>query len=237
MISFRGKKILILAPHPDDEILGCGGLISRAKREGAKIYVLYFTAGTTKDFSEKGFSTKEERLQEIKKVAEFLKFDGWKIIFPGEDYHLSLDKLPQKTIINEIERGSKISLETIKPSMLLIPHPQDYNQDHRAVGLASVAATRPALRTYKNLQPFVLSYEYSSSHWNVSQNGSDKNFFVELTQKDVAKKLKALSLYKSQMKPHPHPHSLKSVKIFCELRGTQIGANLAEAFLATRITV
>ena len=113
MISFKDQKVLILAPHPDDEVFGAGGLIHRIKREGGKVYILYLTVGTTRDFSKRGGSTEKERVREIEKAAKFLKYDGWKIAFPGNDYHMKLDSVPQLHLINEIERGDKISLEII----------------------------------------------------------------------------------------------------------------------------
>ena len=237
MINFKGQKILVLAPHPDDEVFGCGGLIARAKREGAKVYVLYFTVGTTKDFSKKGLSTQKERIKEVDQVAKYLELDGYKIAFPGNDYHLTLDNLPQKVLINEIERGDKISLEVIKPSTLLIPDPQDYNQDHRAVALAAIAATRPSPSRYKSFQPLVLTYEYSPSSWSQSSGEHSRNFFVSLTADDLAAKLKALALYKSQLKPHPHPLSVKTTRTLIELRGVQAGVSFAEAFCAKRVLV
>src|SRR3990170_7478769 len=137
------ETLLIVAAHPDDEVLGCGGLISRIKEEGGKVFVLFLTNGTTEDFSAKGTSTQEEREKEIEEVVKFFKYEDYRIAFPGNKYHLKLDSLPQKDIMAEIERGP-ISLEEVDPSIVAFPSLDDYNQDHRIVALAAFASCRPA---------------------------------------------------------------------------------------------
>ena len=103
MLSFKDKKVLIISPHPDDEVIGCGGLISKIKENGGKVYVLFLTNGDTNDFSAVGKSTSRQRNNEIEKVAKFLKFDDYEIAFEGNSYHLRLDKVPQIEIISKIE--------------------------------------------------------------------------------------------------------------------------------------
>ena len=237
MLNLRNKKILIIAPHPDDEILGAGGLINRAKREGGKVFILYLTVGDTHDFSKNGFSSKDKRIREIKKVSEFLKFDGYKIAFPGDNFHLRLDNMPQKVLINEIERGKDISLEVLKPDFVIAPSNDDYNQDHRAASNALITATRPSPITFKSLQKAVLFYEGPQNSWSNNHGLLMPDLFVELTKNDLEAKIKALSFYKSQIK---HPFSTvspKIVKMFACLRGAQSGVCQAEAFFTRRILV
>ena len=235
MLTLKGQKILIIAPHPDDEVLGAGGLIVRAKREGAKVYVLYMTVGTTKDFSKKGISTQDERINEMKKVASFLKLDGYKISLPGNEHHLRLDIVAQKKLIHEIERGEKISLQKIKPTMLITCHTQDYNQDHRAVGHASITATRPQPDGDKSLQRIVLAYEYPPSAWTDKETLPCPNVFVSIKQKDILAKMKAMKLYRSQLKNKNGALSLRAVKALAQIRGAQCGVEYAEAFFAKRL--
>ncbi len=178
MIPLNKQRLLVIAPHPDDEVLGCGGFIRRIKDEGGKVFILFLTVGTTKDFSRSGISTDSQRILEIKKVASFLKFDGWRIAFPGDDYHLKLDNIPQKDIIHEIERGEQISIQTIKPTIILTPQSADYNQDHRACTEAVFAVTRPAPNDLKPLQRVVLGYESVPAEWSIFPP-STPNFFVE----------------------------------------------------------
>jgi len=114
-------KLLVIAPHPDDEVIGCGGLIQKVKKAGGKVYVIFLTNGTTNDFSKNGPSTENERDEEIKKVSKFLDFDDYHIAFEGNDFHLKLDTIGQKKIMDMIERESPISIEKIKPTIVVFP--------------------------------------------------------------------------------------------------------------------
>ena len=160
MIDFTNERLLVVAPHPDDEVFGCGGLIHEVKKAGGKVYVLYLTVGTTKDFSKKGESTADERLSEVEKVVDFFGIDGHRIVFPGDKFHLQLDVLPQKQLIHEIERGESISIEALKPTIVASPSPHDYNQDHRAAHTALITAIRPVPNVHKYTPPVILEYEF-----------------------------------------------------------------------------
>lgn len=230
----RHRTLLVIAPHPDDEIFGCGGLISRMKRAGGKVYILYLTVGTTKDFSKKGSSTLDERMKEIEKVSRYMGFDGYRVAFPGDDYHLQLDALPQKQLIHEIERGEGISLEAIKPTTLAIPSSYDYNQDHRAANRAAITATRPVPGEFKHLVPTVLEYEFPYFTWTSEAERPSPNVFVSLDEKTLKAKLHALSLYKSQMKVKHSPISEHGAEMLARLRGIHAGMRAAEAFILRR---
>ena len=117
-ISFRNRVILIIAPHPDDEVLGCGGLISRVKVEGGKVHVLCFTVGNTKQYG--GYSHSKKRIEEMNKVMKYLKVDSFNLALVGNKYHLKLDKVPQKDLIDIIEKG-EVSISTIKPTPINLP--------------------------------------------------------------------------------------------------------------------
>lgn len=237
MIDLKDQKVLIVAPHPDDEVFGCGGFIHRVKQAGGKVYVLFMTVGTTKDFSQKGVSMKDERIKEIEQVAEFLAYDGYRIAFPGDEYHLRLDSIPQKDLINEIERGKDISLQELNPTTILIPPPGDYNQDHRAVSYASLTATRPVPSQYKNLQRHVLTYEYPYGAWTYVESLRSPEVFVELQREDLEAKSRAVALYKSQLKTNKGALSVHGMQTLAYLRGVQCGMEAAEAFCVRRVLV
>ena len=234
MFDLNKQKLLIIAPHPDDEIIGCGGLIKRIKDEGGKVYVLYMTVGDTKDFSQKGFSSADERLKEIKAVARFLKIDGWDIAFPGNDYHLKLDLLGQKALMDKIERESKVSVEKIKPTVLAFPSSDSYNQDHRVVAEATHASLRPASQNNKHILETVLIYEEPADGWTLKV-GFEPNFFVPLTSSQLNAKITALKLYKSQLRSSPDLRSPEILKVFAKARGALSGCQLAEGYRNLRI--
>ena len=234
MLSFKDKKVLIISPHPDDEVIGCGGLISKIKKDGGKVYVLFLTNGDAADFSKAGKSTIRQRNHEIEKVAKFLKYDDYEIAFEGNSYHLMLDKLPQLELISMIERNSRLALEKIKPALVLLPHPESYNQDHRAAETATFSACRPASPNNKFQPKTILSYEFPGDYWSLRISALF-NFFVELTKGHLENKLNALKLYKSQVRRHPNPRSFDALHSLATLRGAQSGCSLAEAFQLFRI--
>lgn len=234
MLKLKEQRLLIISPHPDDEVIGCGGIIARVKEEGGEVFVLFLTNGDTKDFSKSGNSTGKERIKEIEKVTEFLKFDGYHIAFGGNSYHLKLDQIPQHELIDEIERNSKVSIEKIKPSIILFPHSDSYSQDHRAAATASFAACRPADGRMKFQPKMVLSYEIPADQWSLKEL-PPVNFFVKLTSDQLKKKLTAVKLYKSQVREHPNPRSETALKSLATIRGAQSGPKLAEAFFCHRL--
>lgn len=237
MFSFRNKKVLIIAPHPDDEVIGCGGFISKARRSGAAVYVLYLTVGDTVGFTKKGVSTMRERVAELRRAAKFLRLNDYRIAFPDNNHHLRLDTIAQKEIIGEIEKGKGISLESIKPDIVLTPNPNDYNQDHRAAALATITACRPNQNSLKHTPAIVLFYEYPVSDWAESETKSAPNCFIVLSPADLRAKLKALNLYQSQLKPFPHFISAAALEFQAHLRGVLAGAKQAEAFFLKRLII
>lgn len=232
-MELKNQKLLIIAPHPDDEVLGCGGFIKRIKEEGGKVYILFMTVGDLEEYSLSGKSTLDERMAEIEKVAKFLRYDDYKISFPGNQSHLKMDMIPQREIIEEIENGERISLDTIQPSIVAVPFISDYNQDHRSTTQALFAASRPGPNDLKPLQKIVLGYESvpTANWWN---NPKNSNFFVSLNDSELDAKISALSLYASQVRPPFHPRSLEAMKTLAFYRGMYIGAKAAEAFFSYR---
>lgn len=233
MNPIENQKILIIAPHPDDEVIGCGGLISKMKENGGRVYVLFLTVGDTEDFSENGFSSKKERLRETDQVADFLGYDDYTIAFGSNSHHLRLDQESQLELINMIERKSQLSIEKLKPNIVMFPAVQNYNQDHRAAAQAAFAACRPAFEKYKYQPQMVFSYEVAADQWNLDRLFIP-NFFARLSDSHLTKKIAALKLYKSQFRRRANPRSPKALQGLASLRGAQSGSNLAEAFYCHR---
>jgi len=232
---FANKKVLIVAPHPDDEVFGCGGLIAKLKRLNSEVYVLFVTVGVTKDFSPKGGSGPKEREKEIQKVAEFYDFADYELALPGNEYHLKLDSLPNSKLISLIERESKCSLQNIRPDMVICPDFDDYNQDHRALYSAVITATRPADNQFKAFQPTVLTYELPYSNWGHSDAPERATLYVELTDEDFACKVEALKFYSSQLKSVKSPLSVNGITALACYRGMQTQSTYAEAYKIKRL--
>lgn len=233
MFQIQNQTLLVISPHPDDEVLGCGGLIKRVKDNGGKVYILYMTVGDTDDYRKNGMSTGDERLKEIEKVAKFLKYDDYSIAFPGNKYHLRLDSVPQLEIMRVLENGP-LSLNKLKPDIVATPYLSDYNQDHRASTMALFAAARPAPEDTKPLQKTILGYEsVPTAGWWDTQ-GKIMNCYLPLTEKELQVKLDALNLYNSQVRNGSHPRSLNSIKVLAQFRGIESGSIAAEAYFSYR---
>src|SRR5690554_7535025 len=140
MIDWQAQRVLIFSPHPDDEVIGCGGLVSKVKDEGGQVFVQFVTLGDTRDLSQTGMSTADERVAEIDRVAGMLKYDEWDIALRGPQYHLRLDAMAQRDLIAVLENDGHLSLRSVEPTMVLLPSPVSYNQDHRAVAEAAITA-------------------------------------------------------------------------------------------------
>lgn len=233
MFDWSQQRLLVIAPHPDDEVLGCGGLLHKAKAAGAEVYVQFLTVGDTADVSDKGFSTANERVGEIKAVADHYRWDDWHIAFPGDDYHLRLDAVPRFEIANTVERNSPLSIASVEPTVVIAPHHLSYNQDHQAAAEAVHTALRPSDIRRRHHPGLVLAYEEAADQWRQEPAGPP-NMLVELGQADFDAKIAAMRLYGSQCHDHPHTRSELTLQSLAVLRGMQCGVASAEGYYAMR---
>lgn len=223
------KTLLILAPHPDDEILGCGGLIAKIKRMGGKAFVIMFALGNQKQIG--GESNTEKRKKEVEKVMEFMNIDGHEIVYIDDNIHLKLDAVPRKELIDIIESKAKFSITNINPDIIAIPSLACQHQDHEAVFHAAFTACRPRVKEGLHHAPTLLVYDQIDNLW--TSRSFKPNFYVDISDY-LDTKIKALSLYKSQMREEPNLRSIENVKRLSKLRGSEICVEAAEAFECCR---
>jgi len=237
MTFSRSDRLLVIAPHPDDEVLGCGGLIKKIKDVGGKVYILYLTIGETTEYSSYGVTSSKQRETEIKSVTKFFAVDKFKVAFPGNENHLRLDSLSQLDLISTIERGKDVSLDAIKPTIIAFPKGTDYNQDHRAAHMAVISACRPAPDTFKSSPNMILGYEFTgTTEWGVGTNERN-NIFVPLSPNELKTKRKAMELYESQVREAAHTRSLENIESLARIRGAMAGSDYAEAYHGYRIVI
>lgn len=227
------KKLLVIAPHPDDEVLGCGGLIQKVKRAGGKVYVLYLTVGDTQDFSKKGASSVSERRKEIEAVVRYLKIDEYDIGHVGM-HHLKLDVLGRLEVMSLVERKSKVAIEKVKPDIVAFPSLYSYNQDHQLTARATHTALRPAESETKHFVKTAIAYEVPADGWSMHHQ-IVPNVFMRLTREEIQTKTRAMELYVSQMRPFPNPRSLETIESLARLRGSHTSAEFAEGYVGYRI--
>lgn len=234
MMDWQQQRVLIVSPHPDDEVIGSGGLISKVKGAGGQIFVQFVTLGDTRDISPVGVSTADERMGEIERVAGVLKYDEWDVALRGAQYHLRLDTMAQTDLVALLEDGCRLSLRAVEPTVVLAPVPWSYNQDHRAVAEAALTALRPVGRATGTGGPMVVAlFEEVADQWT-PQATTPPNLYVDLDEAHVDDKIEAMRTYATQVRPHPHTRSLEALCTMATVRGAHSGLAYAEAYHCVR---
>ena len=225
MKSLKNEKLLVVAPHSDDEVLGCGGLISKIKKEGGKVFVLIFNLGFEKNDTKE---SQDKRKQEVKEAMNALKVDDYHLVHEKADDNRDLDVEPLHSLIEVIESTSNVSLEKISPTIVAIPTIFSHHQDHVHVHNACIAALRPISTPVSSV---VLSYEAPEhSRWS-SSGVFEPNFFVEIDDV-IENKIMAFSKYSSQIRLGGR--DADSIRNQAKYRGQEVGKNLCEAFYVHR---
>jgi len=219
-------KILIIAPHPDDEVLGCGGTIKKHSNQGDDVYLCIVTKAYTPDWTQEFIDNRKKNIDCSNKIL------GIKETFFLDLPTVKLDTIPQKELNDSISK----CVENIKPEILYIPFGGDLNKDHRLVFESSIVATRPKP---KNSIKKVLSYEVlSETEWGSLRAQEMKDIFIPNIYIDISNtlefKLEAMSCYKSELKDYPHPRSLEAINVLAKKRGSESGLTVAEAFVLIR---
>ena len=223
--NLKNQRLLVIAPHSDDDVLGCGGLISKIKKEGGKVFVLIFNLGFEKDDTKE---SQEKRKNEVKEAMNVLKVDGYHLVHDQPDNNRDLDAEPLHSLIEVIESTSSVSLEKITPTIVAIPTIFSHHQDHVHVHHACIAALRPINTPISNI---VLSYEAPEhSRWSAS-GVFEPNLFVEIDDV-IENKIMAFNKYRSQIRPGGRDDD--SIRNQAKYRGQEVGKNLCEAFYVHR---
>lgn len=218
-------KVLVIAPHPDDEVLGCGGTIKKHKEAGDEVYVCIATKAYTPDWSEEFIENRKKEIDNSIKVLGIKK--TYFLDFPT----VKLDTVLQKDLNDAI---SKV-VEEIRPDIVFIPFPGDINKDHKIISEACLVALRPkpGISVKKVLYYEVLSETEWSKPAQKIEDVFIPNFYEDISDY-LDYKLKAMECYKSELKEYPHPRSLKGIEVLAQKRGTESGVKAAEAFMLIR---
>ena len=220
------KKVLILSPHADDEILGCGGFISKYSKQNYHINVLVLT-NANKGAPEIYTPEEIKKLRKESKIAN--NFIGTKRLFFENLPAINLNNYPVYKITNIIDKY----IGDINPEIVLIPSINDIHDDHKIIFKAAKVAMRP--NKISNLRK-ILSYEVlSETEWNEDGKSFNPNYFVRLKKSDIDNKVKAFLKYKSQVKKLPHPRSKEAIVNLSRVRGGQAFVEYAEAFRVEKI--
>ena len=218
-------KALIVAAHPDDDILGCGGLLSRFRGK-IQFKVLFIAEGTSARFDNNYGSDCIAEINHRTKCAEdALSYLGVKNISVNNLKCCSLDTIGHLEVNKIIEKEIRL----FQPDTVFTHSDCDSNQDHHIVYNSTIIATRPG-SVVKNL----ISYEVlSSTEWGFSKT-FDPNLFFDLPEVNIEEKVNALEFYNTEVKDFPYPRSAKGVRTLANFRGLQSGYENAEAFKVIR---
>ena len=223
MLNF-GKTLVIVA-HPDDEVLGCGGLIAKLINQGEQVRVVFVAEGSSCRHESLSKQAQEEinfRNQCGIKALASLGVSSHKF------YNLPCGRLDKEPII-EIAKIIEKEISDYKPTTVLTHSSNDVHNDHKIIYTAVVQATRPVGTIVKNL----LSFEIlSSTEWNYIEVFKP-NIFVDVTS-TINAKINAMHCYSSEQPKYPHPRSDQVIMSLASMRGSQSGVEYAEGFKIIR---
>ncbi len=213
-------KILVFAPHNDDEVLGVGGTIAKYAHDGHEVYVCEATS----------LLANPELVEKIKSEA----ITSHEILGVKETIFLEIPVVAIKdTPTIQVNAKFEEVVRKIKPNVAFVPHKGDVHIDHAEVAKAAMVALRPI----ENPQlSEVYAYEtLSETEWNTPtvDNAFIPNCFSDISD-FIDFKLKAMSCFETQVKKFPHPRSLEALEALSKLRGSTIGVKHAESFMVIR---
>lgn len=222
------RSILVLAAHPDDEVLGCGGTIAKLAQEGATIHVAFLADGVS---SRSGDLTVQQAELASRRIAAQKACDilGVKSLSFGDFPDNRMDTIALLDIIKPIET----LVAKYQADMVFTHHAGDVNIDHRRIHEAVSAACRPQPGyPVKTLLCFEVP---SSTEWQLpgSAPAFVPNWFVDISD-SLDRKLAALEAYTAELRLWPHPRSRQGVEHLARWRGATVGVEAAEAFILGR---
>lgn len=222
------SKILVVAAHPDDELLGVGGTVRRLSDEGNEVYALIMAEGITSR-SDKREDSDQSELDALKKDSrKACETVGYKDV---EFCGLPDNRMDSLDLLDVIKKLTPF-IEKYSPEIIFTHHHGDLNIDHRITNEAVLTCTRPMLGEKVRK---ILAFETpSSTEWNYNYTEPfTPNVYYDITQ-TVDFKIKGMDCYKSERREYPHPRSGEALEALAKVRGSQCGFENAEAFMLLR---
>jgi LmbE family N-acetylglucosaminyl deacetylase len=239
------KRLLVVAVHPDDETLGCGGTLLRLKAEDRFIHWLVVTSIYTKDDKEaltktscgQNFPWKDEkinpvlfpkdqmenRVKELKQVRDAYSFDSvYELCWPA----MCLDQVPIGVLVNDISRV----MHEVRPDTVILPFKADIHSDHRVVFEAAYSCTKTF--RYPFVRRVMMMETLSETDFApcTKEDMFCPNVFVDITDY-IQKKIDIMSLYAGEMASPPFPRSAQNICSLAINRGSTSGFEYAESFM------
>lgn len=222
-------SVLIVAAHPDDEVLGCGGTIARHRRAGDQVAVLIMADGITSRTADAGATAQaiEERRRSARRANEILGVSDLTLLSYPDN---RMDATALLDIVQDIEK----LVARCRPGTVYTHHRGDVNIDHARVHDAVIAACRP--QPGHSVRRLLFFETPSSTEWRPPDPGSIfcPNWFTDISA-TLPSKLEAMGAYAAELRDFPHPRSNKAVEHLARWRGASVGLAAAEAFQLGRL--
>jgi len=218
-------NILAIAPHPDDETLGCGGTLLKLARSGAEIHWLLVTAAHKPQFTAAQVARQRRQIEAARRAYPFSSFSWLKLPTTR------LERLPRVDII----RGVREVVARLRPDTVFVPHHGDIHSDHLEVFLATQAVLKTFYLRAHGVRR-VLAYEVPSetdAMVPLAGNAFLPTVFVDITG-TFERKLEIMRMFEAELHPEPLPRSPSSIRALARHRGSTIGVEYAEAFSLIR---
>lgn len=211
------NKVLVIAVHPDDETLGCGGTLLKHKANGDEIYWLICT---TVDEAHSYYLTRED---EIKEVANAYGFDT------VQNLRLKTMQVDEYTMSELVGKISKV-INEVQPNIIYLPFKGDVHSDHRKIFEASYSCTKSF--RYPFIKKIYMMEVLSETEFapSTKEDSFIPNVFVDIS-KFLDKKIEIMKIFESEIAPHPFPRSERNLRALATLRGATCGCEYAESFV------
>lgn len=216
------SRVLVVAPHPDDEVLGAGGFMARLSDEGHEVHVAIVTKGYPPQFDEALVATGRKEAAEAH--AALGVSETYFLDFPAA----GLDTVPHR----DVNMALVALTEELLPETILLPFSGDLHLDHQLVSHSVMVAARP---NRPQSVSRMLAYEtVSETNWNSPMEPRfTPNVFVGISSY-IETKLQATACFASQIRPFPHERSLEAIRALATVRGSSVGLRAAEGFMLIR---
>lgn len=217
-------RVLVVAAHPDDEVLGAGGAIARHVAAGDEVYVCILSEGASAQYSDPGMiKVRRTAAKEASKVL------GVKESFYHDLPDSRMDTVPHVEINAILEKHVRV----VRPEIVYTHFGGDTDLDHQRSYQSTIVATRPKVDSPVRK---VLCYEVAGqTHWAGPgvEAAFNPNVFIDIGD-FLERKLEAMKCYASELNPYPHPRSLMAIESIARMRGVLCGCEAAEAFVLVR---
>ena len=211
------NRVLIVAVHPDDETLGCGGTLLRHKASGDEIHWIICTSCDSKD------KTYESRKKEIAEVSKLYDFNS------VHNLDLKATSVDEYSTFDLVNKFSKI-INQVQPNIIYLPFKGDVHSDHRKIFEASYSCTKSFRYPYIKKIYMIETISETEFAPSLKQDSFIPNTFIDISNY-IEEKIKIMNVYKSELGQHPFPRNEKNIRALATVRGATAGCDYAESFI------